>query len=257
MKSRSRIADNNTRKTKAKAALPLVGIIVAAALLSGLLTMNSGSYQQPAMAQVQNVTSTNGTTTGGGNTTTSGAGQSACTPTQIGGAAGGTNSTSGNSTGGTTEINATSTTGGGGGNQSTASQVRLHIEEACIAAQNNDTEGLMMQLNLALNALAGAGTQGNSTTAISAGDLDTTTTAGEDELSVGRTSTAEEHNTDDNAADSNDRGDGDSSSSSSSGSTDVNTPETDTAEQDSECGGVTVGGTSAADDYGCDDPDAE
>ena len=115
MKSRSRIADNNTRKTKAIAALPLVGIIVAAALLSGLLTMISGSYQQPAMAQVQNVTGTNGTTTGGGNTTTSGAGQSACTPTQIGGgAAGGTNATSGNSTtGGTTEINATSTTGGG------------------------------------------------------------------------------------------------------------------------------------------------
>ena len=100
----------------------------------------------------------------------------------------GTNATSGNSTtGGTTEINATSTTGGGGGNQTTASQVRLHIEEACIAAQNNDTEGLLMQLNLALNALEGAGTQGNTTTAISAGDFDTTTTAGEEQLAVGRT----------------------------------------------------------------------
>jgi hypothetical protein len=256
MDSRSRIADNNTRKTKAIAVLPLVGIIVAAALLSGLISLTSSSYQQPAMAQLQNMTGTNGISTGGGSTTTTGVGQSACTPTQTGGgAAGGTNATSGNSTtGGTTEINATSTTGGeGGANQSTTSQVRLHIEEACIAAQSNDTEGILMQLNLALNALEGAGTQGNTTTAISAADLDATATAGEEEISVGRSSAAEEDGADDNAAGGNDRDDGDGSSS----STDANMPETDTAEQDSECGGVTVGGTSAADDYGCNDPDAE
>ena len=34
-------------------------------------------------------------------------------------------------------------------------------------------------------------------------------------------------------------------------STDTNRPEIDTDEETSECGGVTVGGTSAADDYGC------
>jgi hypothetical protein len=39
-------------------------------------------------------------------------------------------------------------------------------------------------------------------------------------------------------------------------STDANRPEAADTEEDSECGGVTVGGTSAADDYGCPpDPD--
>ena len=31
----------------------------------------------------------------------------------------------------------------------------MHIEQACIAAQNNDTQGVLMNLNLALNALGG------------------------------------------------------------------------------------------------------
>jgi hypothetical protein len=52
----------------------------------------------------------------------------------------------------TTVTNATSTAGGG--NQST-SEVIMHIEQACIAAQNNDTQGVLMNLNLALNALGG------------------------------------------------------------------------------------------------------
>ena len=126
-----------------------------------------------------------------------------------------------------------------------------------MAAQNNDTLGILMQLNLVLNALEGAGTQGNTNTAISAAaDLDTITTDSDEEISVDRTSPDEEDDTDDNAADSNDRINGDSTSISSSSinSTDANTPATDTAEGDSECGGVTVGGTSAADDYGCGDP---
>ena len=42
------------------------------------------------------------------------------------------------------------TAGGGGGNQS---DVRGYIEQACMAAQNGDMQGVMMQLNLALNAL--------------------------------------------------------------------------------------------------------
>ncbi len=41
-----------------------------------------------------------------------------------------------------------------GGNQST-SEVREYIEAACMAAQNNDTQGVRVQLNLALNELGG------------------------------------------------------------------------------------------------------
>jgi hypothetical protein len=104
-----------------------------------------------------NITATTGGTTGA---------QSACTPTQTGGGGGGTNATVGNTTTATTgtmTANAT-TTAGGGGNQTTSSPTQL-IEQACIAAQNNDTQGVLMNLNLALNALGGnmtttAGTAG-------------------------------------------------------------------------------------------------
>lgn len=109
------------------------------------------------------------------------------------------------------------TTGAAGGNQS---ETRFHIEEALTALQNNDTQAALMHLDLALNTLGGTGgTEGNVATG--------TTVAGTD-------------NADE-----------------TSSSTDANTRETDTGEEgDSECGGVTVGGTSAADDYGCPpDPD--
>jgi hypothetical protein len=96
-----------------------------------------------------NITATTGGTTGA---------QSACTPTQTGGGGGGTNATAGNTTTATTgtmTANATTTAGGGGGgNQTTSSPTQL-IEQACIAAQNNDTQGVLMNLNLALNALGG------------------------------------------------------------------------------------------------------
>ena len=124
-----------------------------------------------------------------------------------------------NVTGGGGGENATTTTAAGG-NQS---ETRFHIEEALTALQNNDTQSALTHLDLALNTLGGTGgTAGNVTTG--------TTIAGTD-------------NADE--------------SSSSSTSTDANRPETDTEEEGaSECGGVTVGGTSAADDYGCPpDPD--
>lgn len=121
-----------------------------------------------------------------------------------------------NVTGGGGE-NATTTTGAAGGNQS---ETRFHIEEAITALQNNDTQSALTHLDLALNTLGGTGgTAGNVTTG--------TTIAGTD-------------NADE------------------SSSTDANRRETDTEEEEgaSECGGVTVGGTSAADDYGCPpDPD--
>jgi hypothetical protein len=65
-------------------------------------------------------------------------------------------------------------TAAAGGNQST-SEVRMHIEEACMALQNNDTQGAMMQLNLALIELGG-GTQGNMTS--TPGEITGCTTTG-------------------------------------------------------------------------------
>ena len=55
---------------------------------------------------------------------------------------------------------------------------------------------------------------------------------------------------------SNDNDDNDDNDDASDSNTDENRSERNT-DEDSECGGVTVGGTSAADDYGCGDPDAE
>src|SRR5215204_1013596 len=63
------INDNNKKdRTKATAAIPMVGAIVTAALLlSGLALI--GSYQQPVIAQQQNMTGGNATMAGGGNAT--------------------------------------------------------------------------------------------------------------------------------------------------------------------------------------------
>jgi hypothetical protein len=120
--------NNNDGRTKGiAAAITMSGIVVAAALLSGLFSINS--YYQPAIAQQQNMT----------------------------GGAGGN-----------------ATTGAAGGNQS---EVRLQIEEARTALQNNDTQGAMMHLDLALNTLGGAaGAQGNMTSAAGDNETNATTT---------------------------------------------------------------------------------
>jgi hypothetical protein len=52
------------------------------------------------------------------------------------------------------------TEGGGGGNQS---EVMMHLEEVRKSLQNNDIQGAMMHLDLAMNLLRGGGTQGNTT----------------------------------------------------------------------------------------------
>src|SRR5215217_4640051 len=97
--------------------------------------------------------------------------QSACDPTQIarevgGGqnattntttitAGGSPNAPAGNATTtttGTMTANATTTRGE---NQTTSSSPTQLIEQACMAALNNDTQGVMANLNLALNALGG------------------------------------------------------------------------------------------------------
>jgi hypothetical protein len=61
--------------------------------------------------------------------------------------------------GGGNAINATTTGAVTGGTQS---EVMLHLEEVRTALQNNDIQGAMMHLDLAMNVLGG-GTQGNTT----------------------------------------------------------------------------------------------
>ena len=149
MNLHSGINDNNNRRTKATAAIPMAGAIVTAALLlSGLSLIVS--FPQ-VMAQ-QNMT---GGVEGGA---TSGTTDNA------------TSTTSGASQGGN------ATTAAGGGNQST-SEVRMNIEQARMALQNNDTQGAMMYLDIALSALGG-GAQGNMTNATTAGGMTNATTGG-------------------------------------------------------------------------------
>jgi hypothetical protein len=98
------INDNNKKdRTEAIAAIPMVGAIVTAALLlSGLALI--GSYQQPVIAQQQNMTGGNATMAGGGNATNATM-------------AGGGNATNATMAGGGNATNATmagGTEGGGG-----------------------------------------------------------------------------------------------------------------------------------------------
>src|SRR5919108_2352310 len=114
---RDKSNNNNNRTSKAIAAMPIAGIVVAASLLlmSGLSGV--GSYHS-VLAQ-QNMT-------GGGNVTTGG--------------------------------NAT-TTGAAAGNQT---ELIMHLEEVRTALQNNDIQGAMLHLDLALN-LLGVSAQANTT----------------------------------------------------------------------------------------------
>jgi hypothetical protein len=222
---KSAFMTDDNKKAKPIAGIAMARIIVTAALLLSGLALIGSYQQQPVIAQQQN------TTGGGGNVTTD------TTTTTTGGA-------------GTQGGNAT--TGAARGNQSEA---RFHIEEARTALQNNDTQAALMHLDLALNTLGGAGgIQANMTTGTSIAGTDDTNTDSEDAIpTVGGSSAADEDNeiADNDAADSNDGAD------ESNSNTDANSRETDTEEEeDSECGAVTVGGTSAADDYGCPpDPD--
>jgi hypothetical protein len=130
MNTHNGMNDKIKKNTKPLASIPMAGAIVTAAiLLSGISLI--GSYQQPVLAQQENMTGAGGTTGGATNTTTMGGG------------------------GATQGGNATMTGGGAEGNDS-VSQVRMQLEEARTALQNNDTQGALMHLDLALNALGGA-----------------------------------------------------------------------------------------------------
>ncbi|HEY6757637.1 MAG TPA: hypothetical protein VI037_09665 [Nitrososphaera sp.] len=156
MNPHSGMNDNNDRRTKPTAAIPMAGaIVIAALLLSGLSLITS---YQPVIAQ-QNMT---GGVEGGGATTIT---TDNATSTMGGAAQGGNASTA-----------------GGEANQST-SEVRMNIEQARMALQNNDTQGAMMYLDIALSALGGGGPQGNATsnmtsTATGSGGSTNATTSG-------------------------------------------------------------------------------
>jgi hypothetical protein len=162
------IINHSKDRTKATGAIPMVGAIVTAALLLSGLSLICSSYQ-PAIAQQQDMT-----TGGGGATTDSG--------------------TEGGTTGGATPQggNATTTAGGaGGGENDSLSQIRMHVEEARTALQNNNTQGVMMHLDLIYNAVGGAGVlevsnmtaidttaAGNATNMTAAGNATNMTAAG-------------------------------------------------------------------------------
>src|SRR5215203_3970362 len=138
------INDNNKKdRTKATAAIPMVGAIVTAALLlSGLALI--GSYQQPVIAQQQNMTGGNATMAGGGNATnaTMAGGGNATNATM----AGGGNATNATMAGGG---NATNATMAGGGNATNAT----------VAGGGNATNATMAGGGNATNMTAG-GTEG-------------------------------------------------------------------------------------------------
>jgi hypothetical protein len=153
--------NHNKDRTKTTAAIPMVGAIVTAALLLSGLSLISSSYQ-PATAQQLGMTTDGG---GGGGATTGGGTE--------GGATGGATPQDGNAT--------AAGVAGGGGNDS-LSQIRMHLESARTALQNNDTQGAMLYLELADNALGGAGAlQGSNMTAAgttTGGSTNMTTTGG-------------------------------------------------------------------------------
>ena len=110
------INDNNKKdRTEAIAAIPMVGAIVTAALLlSGLALI--GSYQQPVIAQQQNMTGGNATMAGGGNATNATmAGGGNATNMTTGGTEGGGGTTGGTEGGGGGPEGGGGPGGGGGG----------------------------------------------------------------------------------------------------------------------------------------------
>jgi hypothetical protein len=89
--------------------------------------------------------------------------------------------------------NATTTGGGGvGANQST-SELRMNLEQARTALQNNDTQSTMMFLEMALSTMEGGGTEGNITSSTAAGGGNATTTGGEEAVSIGGTGVEDDY----------------------------------------------------------------
>ncbi|MFL6511048.1 MAG: hypothetical protein ACJ700_07675 [Nitrososphaera sp.] len=174
MNSHSGMDDNNKKnRTKAIAvAIPMAGIVVAAALLSGLSVIGLPSAMAQNMTAGGNATSTTGgsnaTTTSPATTDTGEIAGGACAPAQAANMTGAsaanmTGASAANMTGASATNMTANTTSTAGGNTTTSSPAQL-IEQACVAAQNNDTQGVLMNLEMALSALS------SSTTTTEGGD---------------------------------------------------------------------------------------
>src|ERR671916_1040479 len=156
---------NNMRTVPGALALMLLSVSVASVIAISVPDEVSGQGPPGAQQADTSLTSLDDTTAGqsGG-----GAEPSPCTPTEIGGAsvhnATTTNATTTASGTSTPTLNNTGMLGGEAVSPS-ISQIRDHIEQACIALEVGDTEGALVQLNFALNELRGGGdgTQGNNT----------------------------------------------------------------------------------------------
>ncbi|MFL6475143.1 MAG: hypothetical protein ACJ701_09065 [Nitrososphaera sp.] len=175
--------DDNNKKNRTKAiavAIPMAGIVVAAALLSGLSVIGLPSAMAQNMTAGGNATSTTGgsnaTTTSPATTDTGEIAGGACAPAQAANMTGAsaanmtgasaanmTGASAANMTGASAANMTANTTSTAGGNTTTSSPAQL-IEQACVAAQNNDTQGVLMNLEMALSALS------SSTTTTEGGD---------------------------------------------------------------------------------------
>jgi hypothetical protein len=213
------VSENNRKKT-VPATLWLILLSLSVASLIGISAPNDASAQgslesleaeqsgqggSGGLPADTGVATLNNTTTGqpGG-----GPESSACAPTQtVGGGGGGGDGGQNGTTNGTT----TTTMGGGGASDATTgnatttlgggslstSEVRDYIEQACIALEVGDTEGAMMQLNLALGELGG-NIQGNTTSTAGGITGTTTTTSGgegtvDEGATVGGTSASDDY----------------------------------------------------------------
>jgi hypothetical protein len=160
------VSKNNMRTVPGALALMLLSVSVVSVIAISVPVNVSGQGVPGAPQADTGLASPDDTTSGqpGG-----GAESSPCTPTEIGGASGQntttTNATTAAGSTNSTTVNNTGISGGEGVSPST-SEIRDHIEQACIALEVGDTEGALMQLNFALDELGGSsgGTQGNDTT---------------------------------------------------------------------------------------------
>jgi hypothetical protein len=153
------VPKNNMRTAPGALALMLLSVSLVSVIAISPPDNVSGQGLPGAQQADTSIASLDDTTAGqpGG-----GAESSPCTPAEIGGASGQnatiTNATTTARGTSTTTVNNTGMLGGEAVSPS-ASQIRDHIEQACIALEVGDTEGALMQLNFALDGL-GSGSDG-------------------------------------------------------------------------------------------------
>ncbi|MDQ3853280.1 MAG: hypothetical protein M3299_10650 [Thermoproteota archaeon] len=167
--------NNSNNKEQRKPFLALIGDDNTTASILGLMLLAAASFAlissiTPMTAAIAQELANNNTTRQAGG---AGVQSSACTPTQTGGtfddgvSVGGTSAfddydadmegDDSSATASTTNSTNSITAGESSRNQS-MSEAGQHIEEACLMLHSGDTQGALMQLNLALNGL-GDGTQ--------------------------------------------------------------------------------------------------